>query len=106
MTDASELNKQIKQLEKLIKLSNCLKRLNNNKDFKELIHCHYFKEFPLTKVDDLHSHESGSAAYAAIIKDLEAVSAFRAYLLLILENGQLAEAELDFAKKIPDSELY
>ena len=98
----SEVQEQIEQVELSmeqakgsIELMESFKRLNQSKDFKEIIEENYFKReasrLVLLKADDSMQSDEHQAS---IMKQIDAIGEVRKYFVSIMQMGRMAENAL------------
>lgn len=105
MTTRAELQKEIAELEVKVRLADSVKQLKANAQFKDVVIDNYMTSYPIEIVNKLCLYPQDSADYKELVAELDAISRFNHYFESTITEGQLSEADLKFAKAIPDSEL-
>ena len=91
--------------EDYIELANALYRLQSSSlDFAKVFFKDYQEKYVLKLVEQLALYDSSHPEYANIIRKLEAISLFKAYLNEIAEQGQSAKDEIAYLNRTLDIE--
>lgn len=92
MNDVNTLEVTIKEAKKKIAKRNCLERLTKNKDFKTVVLEGFFEQEAIRLVHAKASPVCDSPeSQASILSQIDAIGNFRAYLGLIMQEGNMAE---------------
>lgn len=105
MISLDEINEQ-RQKNKLQKdLADSLKRLYSNPDFVLVFKSYYSESYVIELVSQLALYDNKSFEHQELLKELNVISNFNAFLSKILTNGAMAEVSLRELTAIPDDEI-
>lgn len=95
----AELDGQIKQAEPQLKLAKALERLKLNPDFKEVVLKGYLEDSAVRLVH-LRADAAAQApeSQAAILRGIDGIASFHAYLHTIVVQGRVAERQTNDAE--------
>lgn len=100
------IERDIKASKKIIEVGDALSRLKSNRDFKKVVLDEYFEQEAIRLVHlKSDSNMQSASSQEFILKQMDAVGAFKSYLQLIERNAELARKTLEFNEQMRDEIL-
>ncbi len=103
MSSIQEIELSIEEAKEKISRRDAALKLSGNREFKKLILDGYFKE-EASRLVSLMGDPAAKDYRDDIIMDAQAISSFQQYMRLIVQMGNIAEAELKAHQEILDDE--
>lgn len=94
-----------KSLEIIVERSDMARRLNENKDFQELIIQGYLTDEPKRLAELMASGKLHEKNIANCVQDIDAIARFRNFLKMNIEQGNLARDELEALEEARDEAI-